>query len=142
MSARRLSGADVRHALLIAVDALTYAFAVVLTGAVLTFLIAIGAGGDLVLVKRLLFVCGWLLVTVATIQMWPRSPDELGSGQSIPADPDAQSRFQRFVAALPPLRWVELRLRPTERLSIPMKRFLGGVGLLVASLVLELGGVT
>jgi len=137
MSARS-TGTWVRHAALVALDTAAYVLSVVVVMTVTSTLLAIVLGGDFVLVKTLLFVSGWLVIGYATARMWPSSPDDVGPPTKTGRNP---GRFQQYVDRISPLRWLRSELRPNERLTPPTKLFVSGVGVLVASFLMEIGGV-
>jgi len=142
----RLNAIALAHALV---------YAVTLTATVTLGMVALGiaSGGGFVRGKRLLFVAGWVLMAYATVRLWPSKPSDIemtragdtsgtkdaGSidptGETIPAI-QARSRFQRFVYALPPIRW--LPIPPYERrFTDEAKVFLASLLVLAASYVME-----
>ncbi|MUV89065.1 hypothetical protein GJ629_03420 [Halapricum sp. CBA1109] len=120
-----------------AVDAVVYAAAV--TGAVTAaaFALTVLTGGDLVRVKTLLFVAGWALVSYGTFRLWPRSPADVEPDNRSPVQ---TGRIQRTVESVPPLRWFDAAVVAKRQLSQAGKLFLGGVGALLVSLLLEVAG--
>lgn len=141
MSGSRLTDSRLGHVLLVALDAVSYALAVVLVASAIALVATIAGGGDPGVMKTLLFLCGWLLIAYATAKQWPQTPDDLNTGKTIPPNPADRSRFQRFVHALPPSRWIETELRPNERLSQSAKLFFSGVCVLATSFLMEVGGI-
>ncbi|WP_049922949.1 DUF7555 family protein [Halopiger djelfimassiliensis] len=137
-------------AVLVCLDAVTYAFTVALTTTVIAVSLAFVTGGGFTRVKYVLFVVGFLLLGYATVRLWPSSPSDLEDDHaresdamttaslttdSIPASAD-QTRFQSFVRAMPPLRWLPAP-PPTYRMSPPGKLFLGSLFVLLVSYLLE-----
>lgn len=129
-------------ALLACIDALTYALLVALVTTVGAVALGVLTGGGLLRAKYVLFVAGFLLLSYATLRLWPSSPADLetdersgGSGTSLPAVAE-ESRFQRLVRAAPPMRWLGSP-PPERRLSPPSKLFLGSLLVLLASYLLE-----
>ncbi|SEW01564.1 DUF7555 family protein [Natrinema salifodinae] len=131
-------------AVLVGLDALTYALAVAVTTTVGAVVVGVLTGGGLLRAKYLLFGAGFLLMGYATLRLWPASATDFdhdadtvtgGYDDAVPAERD-ETRFQRYVRALPPLRW--LRLPPPERrLAPPTKLFVGSVFVLAVSYLLE-----
>jgi len=130
--------ARIRHATLVALDTAAYVVSVVVVMTVVSTLLAIAAGGDFVLVKMLLFLFGWLVIGYATARMWPSSPEDVGPRTTVGR---SSGRFQRLVDRISPLRWLRTDLHPSERLTPPTKLFVSGVGILVASFLMEVGGI-
>lgn len=128
----------IRHATLVVLDTTAYVVSVVAVMTVVSTLLAIVFGGDFVLVKMLLFLFGWLVIGYATVRMWPSSPEDVGPGMTAGR---RSGRFQRLVDRISPLRWLRTDLHPSERLTPPTKLFVSGVGVLVASFLMEIGGI-
>ena len=121
-------------AALVAVDALAYGVAAAALVVVAGLVVGVATGGGLVRAKRLLFLAGFLLMGYATVRLWPRSPEDLDRG-ALPADHD-QTRFQRAVSALPPLRWLRPP-PPHRRFTPPGKLFVGSLLVLAVSYAME-----
>lgn len=124
---------------LIALDALAYAGLVAAATLALALVGAVVTGGGLARTKLILFIVGWLLLMVATVRLWPRSPKDVDPGAGTAAatvTPTERTRIEAAVAALPPLRYLE---RPSHRLSPPAKLFVGSLLVLAISLLLEVG---
>lgn len=96
--------------------------------------VGIASGGGFVRGKILTFLAGWVLIAYGTVRLWPSAPDE--DGEVLRGT--RQTRFQRFVRRIPPLRWVRSP-PPTERVRPARKILLSGVVTLAASLVMEVG---
>lgn len=125
----------------VGLDAITYAITVAVLTGIGAVIVGVATGGGIVRAKYLLFVAGWILLAYATVRLWPTSPDDVGSPsnrgvtESIPTTHDS-TRFQSFVRALPPLRWIQLP--PSEkRLTPPGKLLLGGLLVLLLSFLME-----
>lgn len=134
----------VRMATLVCLDALTYALAVTAVVTVASVVLGVATGGGLVRAKVLLFLIGFGLMGYATFRLWPSSPadvEDRGGGRgglagiSTVETPD-ETRFQRFVRALPPLRWVPVP-SPDARLAPATKLFLGSLFVLATSYLME-----
>lgn len=116
-------------------------YAVVLAGLLtLGALVAgIATGGGFVRAKILLFGAGWVTLGYATVKLWPRSPEDDEatdpSGRSL-AGEEPSTRFQEFVARLPPMRWVRQPPAP-DRITPEGKLFLAAILALAASYVME-----
>lgn len=130
---------------LVLIGAITYALVVAAITTGVAVVVGTATGGGLVRAKFVLFLAGFLLLAYATVRLWPTSPSDLESGttgvagdptgRSVPAVPD-ETRFQTFVQAVPPLRW--LPSPPPERRVTPAgKLFLGSVFVLLVSYLLE-----
>lgn len=122
-----------------AVDALAYAVVVAAVTILLALVAGVATGDGIVGAKVVLFLAGWLLLGVATLRLWPKSPKEVAteSGSARPSrtsSPSGDTRIEAVADSLPPLRWMEPAGR---RLSPPAKLFVGSVLVLAASLVLE-----
>lgn len=118
-----------------AVDALAYAAVVTVVTVILALVGGVATGGGVVRAKLLLFLGGWLLLTVATVRLWPQSPADDGSASGPPrAGTIETTRIEEVAAALPPLRWVG---PPSRRLSPPLKLFVASLFVLLTSLLLE-----
>jgi hypothetical protein len=123
-----------RTAALVAVDALAYAVALAALVVVAALVVGVASGGGFVRAKVLLFLAGFGLMAYATVRLWPRTPADLESG-TIPATDD-ETRFQRAVGALPPLRW--LPPPPPQRRFTPAgKLFVGCLVVLALSYAME-----
>lgn len=111
------------------------AYAHLVAGVVTTGSVTLGlaTGGGFIRGKRLVFVCGWLLIGYGTIRLWPRLAEE----PSRPAMTARGTRFERLTWAVPPTRWIR-QPPPTERLRVATKLLLAGVATLLISLVMEL----
>lgn len=139
MTDRRSAVRRVKTAAVLSLDVVLYAAVIVAVTTLLAAVVTVGLGGDLVVLKTLLFVSGWLLVSYATFRLWPRSPDETEQ----PTRPSRTGRVQRFVHSLPPLTWLEPRRWRRERISQPTKLFVAGLLVLLLSFLMEaVGGVT
>lgn len=132
---------------LVVLDALTYAAVVALVATVVSLVLGVATGGGVVRGKRVLFVLGFGLMTYATVRLWPTSVEDVTDGpgddaaavaSTVPRGTDEGTRFQRLVAALPPVRWVSLP-SPDDRLSPAGKLFLGSVLALLVSFAMEVG---
>lgn len=131
-----------RMYVLIALDALSYAVVVTTAVLVVAFAGGIATGGGFVRAKLLLFLLGWVLLGVATIRLWPRSPKKVAADvteertERTPSvsEEGESTRIEILAAAMPPLRWLE---SPPRQLSPAAKLFVGAVLVLVTSLVLE-----
>lgn len=125
-----------RTALVVWIDALGYAVAVAAAALLAALVAGIATGGGVVRAKGLLFVSGLALMGYATFRLWPTSPEDLeDAGRSIPA-PTERPRFQAFVRALPPLRWLPVP-PPARRMDSASKLFVASVLMLVASYLME-----
>lgn len=123
--------------------ACTYAFVVAVALTCVALLFTLLTGGDLVRAKLFLFFGGWILLAIATAQLWPQ-----GGSEDEPVDsydeavgtvaPD--SRMQRIANAIPPARWVR-RPPPPERVSMAGKQFLAAVATLAVSFLVEAVGI-
>ena len=148
---------------LVWIDALTYAGAVTGVTTLLAVAVGIATGGGLVRAKAILFLVGLGMMGYATFRLWPSSPEEFetnggteasvgnglggdvpdGFGAEIPdgvesdvPEPDEPTKFQVFVRALPPVRWLP-QPPPDRKFSAAAKLFLGSVGVLAVSYVME-----
>jgi len=118
------------------VDAVGYAGAVTAVTLLLGGATGVATGTGAVGSKLFLFVVGWGLMAYATVQLWPRSPEEDGDEeQSVPERHDT-TRFQAAVQALPPVRWVRAP-PPADRMTIAGKLLLSSLFVLLASFLLE-----
>lgn len=135
-----MTGADrVAVAATTAVDALAYA----VTVAAITTFVALGftalTGGGLVRTKTVLFLAGWALITYATVRLWPSSPSDIETDRR---RTPGTGRLQRALESAPPVRWLDSGLLAQRRLSQAGKLFLGGLAVLLVSLLMEtVGGV-
>lgn len=121
----------------VCLDAVAYALLVTLATTVGAVVLGVLTGGGLLRVKYLLFVVGLLQMGYATFRLWPTSPEDLESGDSIgPPGTDAESRFERLVRTVPPVGWVGTP-PPARRLSQPSKLFLTSVVVLLVSYLME-----
>ena len=133
---------------LVWIDALTYASAVAGVTTVLAVAVGIATGGGLVRAKAILFLVGLGMMAYATFRLWPSSPEEFEANggteasvgvPDVPGDvpePDEPTKFQAFVRALPPVRWLP-QPPPDRQFSAAAKLFLGSVGVLAVSYVME-----
>lgn len=141
MSTRDSSG-RLRRWLRVWVDGLTYALAVALCAGLGSVVLGVATGGGLVRAKELLFLSGWFLLAYATFRLWPSSPEDVGSERDIGGESIAggrpPTRFRRFVRALPPARWVAMP-HPKHRMATATKLLLGGLSVLLLSLMMEVG---
>lgn len=136
-------GERLRTAVLAGVHALTYATTVAVAVLVGSFVVGIATGGGFVRVKTATFLAGLVLMAYATARLWPSSPSDLEpdgtagvtAAGSVPAVHD-RTRFQRFVRALPPARWLPAP-PPNSRITPEGKLFVGSVLVLLASYLLE-----
>lgn len=144
MHADRPLSDRLRVATLVCLDAVGYALAVAFVAIVVALAASVATGGWLVRTKTLLFLGGFLLMGYATIRLWPSSPDdqrggttdERGSNTSTTGPASEETRFQSFVRALPPLRWLPSPSR-SRRISPDGKLFLGSLFVLLASYLME-----
>jgi len=118
------------------VDALTYAVGVTLGVTLIALVVGIASGGGFVRAKILLFVAGWILLSYATVRLWPRSPEDVSETRDPLPEAADSTRFQAFVQALPPLRWMRPP-PPGDRLQPPLKLFLGSLLILFGSFLME-----
>lgn len=122
-------------------DALMYALTVAGLTGVGALILGIATGGGLVRAKLLLFVIGWVLLVYAVVRLWPTSPDDVRTsldgryGESLPESHDT-TRFQAFVRALPPVRWIRSP-PPEKRMTVPGKLLFGGLLILLLSFLME-----
>lgn len=133
-------------ATVVAVDALGYALVVAVLVTVAAVILGVASGGGLVRAKALLFLAGLALMAYATARLWPSSPGDLegetavglrqgSAADAVPPTGD-RTRFQAFVRALPPLRW--LPSPPPGRGAVPaVKLFLGSLFVLLTSYLME-----
>ena len=138
---------------LVWIDALAYAGAVAGVTTILAVVAGIATGGGLVRAKAILFLVGLGMMGYATFRLWPSSPEEfetnggeggVGGGAAVGVpdgingipEPDEPTKFQAFVRALPPVRWLP-RPPPDRQFSAAAKLFLGSVGVLAVSYVME-----
>ncbi|QSG05567.1 DUF7555 family protein [Halapricum desulfuricans] len=133
---RRSIAGRLRTVALVSLDVLLYAAVVTVVTTMLAAVVSVALGGDLVLVKTLLFLSGWVIVSYATFRLWPRSPTDSETSTRSPGE----GRFQRFVRSLPPLRWLEPSRWRRERVSQPAKLFVGGLLVLLVSFLMETAG--
>lgn len=142
-SEERLS-VRLRIAGLVCVDATVYVALVAAIVTSLAFVVGIATGGGFLRMKALLFVAGFGLMAYSTVRLWPSSPEDLErntmsgvspAGGSIPAKPN-ETRFQRFVRRLPPLRWLRPP-PPDHRVSPAGKLFWSSVVVLLVSYLME-----
>lgn len=134
MTAEQATDSRLKLLALVWADAVTYAGGVVVVMTALSLALTLFSGGGPVRMKTFLFFGGWGLLAYATFRLWPSSPEELESGTTGYGRQD-QTRFQSFVASLPPLRWIEIPDR--QRFSPPGKLFLGSLCVLLLSFVME-----
>lgn len=136
---------------LVWIDALAYAGAVAGVTTLVAVALGIASGGGLVRAKAILFLVGLGLMAYATVRLWPSSPEEFeanGGAEDVAPignldglegpipEPDEPTRFQALVWALPPVRWLP-RPPPDRQFSTAAKLFLGSVGVLAVSYVME-----
>ncbi|ELY51023.1 DUF7555 family protein [Natronococcus jeotgali] len=120
-------------------DGLAYALAVALFAGAGSLVLSVATGGGLVRAKTLLFLAGWLLLAYGTVRLWPSSPDDVDADPRTRGEPTAggpPTRFQTVARALPPARWTAPP-RPERRLSTAGKLLLGGLLVLLLSLLME-----
>ncbi|MFP8958090.1 hypothetical protein ACLI4Y_15315 [Natrialbaceae archaeon A-CW3] len=136
---------QLRIASLVVIDTVTYASVVVAVITVLALTLGIATGGGFLRGKYILFILGFILMAYSVIRLWPSKPETANDAEadqfhgsetptySTVAD---QTRFQTFVRALPPLRWVAVP--PSNwRLSPPTKLFVSSLGVLFVSYLME-----
>jgi hypothetical protein len=116
-----------------ALDAATYAAVVVVCIAAAAAVVSLPLGGGLVGVKYALFFVGFLVFGVSTFQLRPRPPWKDDTGETVGTRDE--SRFQRLVQRVPPLR--RYGLVPDDRLSPAAKLFLSSLLMLAVSFTLE-----
>ena len=116
------------------IDAVGYTVVLASVATLGALAVGIASGGGFVRGKLLTFLAGWVLIAYGTVRLWPSAPDE----DSEVLRGTRQTRFQRFVRRIPPLRWVRSP-PPTERVRPARKILLSGVVTLAASLVMEVG---
>lgn len=124
-------------------DAITYALVVAAGATIVALALGITTGGGFVRGKAILFVIGFVLMAYSTVRLWPSSPEDVsstetnhGNGRSIGARAGRQTRFQRFVALLPPLRWIGVP-PPHHRLSSATKLFVSSLVVFLVSYLME-----
>ena len=96
--------------------------------------------GGLVFTKWVTFVVGVGLAAYASLKLRPDSPKKraasVDAGANSPTVGNVQvSAVQRLAAAVPPARWTELSVG--ERFSPNVKRFVGAVAIVAASMAME-----
>lgn len=124
-------------------DAAAYAAVVAAVATLVAVVVGVASGGGLVRAKYLLFLGGFALMAYATVRLWPTSISDVEedtaprdpTGRTVPEAPD-RTRFQAFVRALPPVRWlppppIEARISPAGKL------LLGSVFVLLVSYLME-----
>lgn len=122
-------------------DALAYAVVLTAITVIVSLIVGIATGGGLVRGKAILFVGGWIVMGYATVRLWPSSPEDAEPrmtgevGRSLPETPDA-TRFQAFVQAIPPTRWIRTP-RPEHRVQVPGKLLLASMLMLLTSFLME-----
>lgn len=120
---------------LIALDTLAYAAVVAAGTLVLSVVVGVVTGGGLVRAKLLLFLAGWVLLALATVRLWPRSPTEAATSGGVRRSVTAETtRIETVADVLPPVRWLE---PPPRKFSPPIKLFVGSVLVLLVSFLLE-----
>lgn len=115
------------------------AYATTLAALVTTFAIVAGiaTGGGYVRGKQILFVCGWVMMGYATVQLWPSTRGVEENGQ-----PEGgrimgpRTRLEGLVARLPPIRWTKPPA-PEQRMSHEGKIFLASLFVFVLSYLME-----
>jgi hypothetical protein len=113
---------------------------VVAAGAVVLALLGgLLLGGGLARAKLVLFLSGWLLLGLATVRLWPKSPKQVAEGGDSPTRTTASidestTRVEAVAETLPPLRWMG---PVSRRLSPPTKLFVAALLVLASSLALE-----
>lgn len=96
--------------------------------------------GGLVFTKWVTFLVGAALAAYASLKLRPDSPKKRAASVDASADSPTVgnvevSALQRFAAALPPARWTELTV--SERFSPNVKRFVGALAIVAASMAME-----
>lgn len=135
-----------RIASLIVLDTATYVSVVVAIVTIVALTLGIATGGGFLRGKYILFLLGFVLMAYSVVRLWPSKPDMAAEAESAqfqaPETPTYSTgvvdhtRFQTFVRALPPLRW--LALPPADwRLSPPAKLFVSSLGVLFVSYLME-----
>lgn len=119
-----------------ALDALVYGFTVVAVLVVISALVSFPTGSGWVGVKTGLFVIGFLLFGLSSIQLWPTPPWKRDDEEGTTGERE-ETRFQAFVQRIPPLG--RYGLAPDERLSPAAKLFVASVLTLLVSFVMEVG---
>lgn len=117
-----------------ALDALVYGVAVVAVLVVISALISFPTGSGWVGVKIGLFVTGFLLFGLSSIQLWPTPPWKRDDEEETIGERE-ETHFQAFVQRIPPLG--RYGLAPDERLSSAAKLFVASVLTLLVSFVME-----
>lgn len=115
-------------------DAVAYAVFHAVGAAFGAVALGVATGGGFVRGKVFAFVAGLAVIGYATVRLWPTSIEDL-DGSTIRA---RGTRFEEVVRSLPPVRWIRLP-RPPDRVRVATKLFLAGVGVLAASLFMEVG---
>lgn len=118
------------------VELISYALvlAFVVTGSAVA--VGIGSGGGVGRAKELSFFLGWGVVAYATAQLWARADESVYEDHQTAISDQNRTRFQQLVHQLPPVRWVQLP-PPEQRFRTSLKLFIGGVGVLLASFLME-----
>jgi len=119
-------------------DLLAYVASVAALSTLAAIVVGVATGGGLVRAKVLLFLFGVALMVYSTVRLWPSRPGDGREGSTADSVPTAagRTRFQRFVGALPPMRWIESP-PPHERVTAPGKLFWGSVATLLVSYLME-----
>ncbi|MES3160915.1 MAG: hypothetical protein PPP55_05010 [Halorubrum sp.] len=115
------------------IDAAGYALVLTAVTTLVAVALGLATGGGFVRGKFFTFLAGWVLVGYATVRLWPKRDEP---GESLTGT--RRTRFQRFVRAVPPIRWIRPPA-PTERLRVAGKVFLAGACTLAVSVVMEVG---
>lgn len=128
---------------LVLADTLSYVVGTLVITTLLAGIVGVATEGGLVGMKVTLFLVGFGLMAYATYRLWPTSPNDRETHRAVERDPTGptvtpttETRFQGFVRALPPGRWV--RTPPMERQWSPAaKLFVSGIGVLLLSFLME-----